>query len=248
MPERSTSASEASTRDSRRRVSSGKRTTAYAVPRRPSPLGGRRPTKDDIDSLRRDPRGGVDDVLPADGSSPRLLIVGINPGLWTAAVNAPFAHPGNRFWPSLDRAGITDGLVDVSRGMSPEQADVLVRRGVAMTNLVARPTARADELGREELRTGGERLVRRVAAMRPRTVAIVGITAFRTAFRRPHARLGLQGTDGIAGWPPDVALWVVPQPSGLNAHETVDSLAAKWREVWGMTRTDSARRSQRTGA
>ncbi|MCH4158872.1 MAG: hypothetical protein LKF35_01955 [Bifidobacterium minimum] len=150
-------------------MSSGKRTTAYAVPRRPSPLGGRRPTKDDIDSLRRDPRGGVDDVLPADGSSPRLLIVGINPGLWTAAVNAPFAHPGNRFWLSLDRAGITDGLVDVSRGMSPEQADMLVRRGVAMTNLVARTTARADELGREELRTGGERLVRRVAAMRPRT-------------------------------------------------------------------------------
>lgn len=218
------------------------------LPRRPSPLGGRRPTRAELATFAGEGGDAIDDVMPVEGTPIRLLIVGINPGLWTAAVNAPFAHPGNRFWPSLDRAGITDGLVDVSRGMSPEQADMLVRRGVAMTNLVARPTARADELGREELRTGGERLVRRVAAMRPRTVAIVGITAFRTAFRRPHARLGLQGTDGIAGWPPDVALWVVPQPSGLNAHETVDSLAAKWREVWGMTRTDSARRSQRTGA
>lgn len=226
----------------------GDRAAIHAASRRPSPLGGRRPTKADLDSLRGDARGALDDVLPADGFSPRLLIVGINPGLWTAAVNAPFAHPGNRFWPSLERAGITDGLVDVSRGMSREQADALVRRGVAITNLVARPTARAAELSRDELRAGGELLIRRVEAMRPWAVAVVGITAFRTAFRRPHASLGLQGTDGIAGWPPDVALWVVPQPSGLNAHETVDSLAAKWREVWGTVRTGSVRKGQRAGS
>lgn len=226
----------------------GERAALHAAPRLPSPLGGRRPTKADLDSLRGGAGGALDDVLPADGFSPRLLVVGINPGLWTVAVNAPFAYPGNRFWPSLERAGITDGLVDVSRGMSQEQADALVRRGVAITNLVARPTARAAELSRDELRTAGELLIRRVEAMRPWIVAVVGITAYRTAFRRPHARLGLQETDGIDGWPEGTALWVVPQPSGLNAHETVDSLAARWREVWQVVQSDSMHGGRRTGA
>lgn len=170
--------------------------------------------------------------MPADDQPPRLLIVGINPGLWTIAVNAPFAHPGNRFWPSMTRSGIIEGDCDVSRGMSQGMADALVRRGVALTNLVARATARADELSRDELRTGGAQLVKCVVELRPRTVAIVGITAFRTAFRRPHARLGLQDISSLGGWPASSALWVVPQPSGLNAHETVDSLARQWRQVW----------------
>lgn len=202
------------------------------MPRRPSPLEGRRPTKADLDYFRSHQQFGLDDILPSGDVPLRLLIVGINPGLWTAAVNAPFAHPGNRFWPSLTRAGVIDEHVDVSRGMSQRQADALVRRGIALTNLVARPTARADELSREELRAGGVALVERVAALHPRTVAIVGITAFRTAFRRPHARMGLQDASDLNGWPGSSALWVVPQPSGLNAHETVDSLASKWRQVW----------------
>lgn len=202
------------------------------APRRPSPLGGAKPTKGDLARFATDDPEAIDDVLPASGEGVRLLIVGINPGLWTAAVNAPFARPGNRFWPSLHRAGLTDRLVDASRGLSAADEQQFLRRGIALTNLVGRATARADELSAEELRRGGARLVERVEEMRPRAVAIAGITAFRTAFRAPRATLGRQNAAGIAGWPVDSALWVVPQPSGLNAHETIDSLAAKWREVW----------------
>ncbi|GAA2000238.1 mismatch-specific DNA-glycosylase [Brevibacterium samyangense] len=162
----------------------------------------------------------------------RLLVVGINPGLWTAAVNAPFARPGNRFWPSLHRAGLTDHPVDASRGLSAEDEAQLLDRGIGLTNLVGRATVRADELTRQELRAAGERLTERVARLRPRVVAIAGITAFRTAFARPRAVLGPQDTSDIPGWPGDVALWVVPQPSGLNAHETIDTLADTWRAVW----------------
>ncbi|WP_300767031.1 mismatch-specific DNA-glycosylase [uncultured Bifidobacterium sp.] len=214
-----------------------------ARPRRPSPCGGRRPTKADLDALRADSHDGVhrvggdgtvgvDDVMPADVSAIRLLIVGVNPGLWTAAVNAPFAHPGNRFWPSLHRAGITDELLDVTRGLSQEQADGLVRRGLAMTNLVSRPTARADELDRDELRAGARRTLALACRLHPRAVVVVGITAFRVAFHRPKAKLGIQDISDMPDWPKDTALWVLPQPSGLNAHETVNSLAEKWREVW----------------
>lgn len=174
----------------------------------------------------------MDDILPVDLHNVRLLIVGVNPGLWTAAVNAPFARPGNRFWPSLHRAGLTDELVDASRGLSPADEQQLLGRGIALTNLVGRATARADELSASELLAGGQRIIERVRAMRPDAVAVAGITAFRTAFERPKAVLGLQDTHAIDGWPASVALWVVPQPSGLNAHETIDTLAAKWREVW----------------
>lgn len=175
----------------------------------------------------------MDDVLPdpAQGEMLRLLIVGINPGLWTAAVNAPFARPGNRFWPSLYRAGITNRLVDASRGLETEDMEDLGSRGIGITNLLARATARADELSRQELREGGARLVERAARLQPTTVAIAGITAFRAAYATPKAQLGPQQTDRIDGWPPEVALWVVPQPSGLNAHATVDSLAATWHDV-----------------
>src|SRR5699024_6440616 len=108
----------------------------------------------------------------------RLLIVGINPGLWTAAVNAPFARPGNRFWPSLHRAGLTSRMVDASRGLDPEDEQDLHARGSGITNMIGRATVRADELSREELRRAGEHLVERVRALRPRTAAIAGITAF----------------------------------------------------------------------
>lgn len=200
--------------------------------RRESPLGGRRPTRTDLQQVRTDPNAGVDDILPATGERLRLLIVGVNPGLWTAAVNAPFAHPGNRFWPSLFRAGLTGYECDVSAGMRDQDLHELLSRGIGLTNLVARATARADELSTAELREAGGRLVSRVDEYRPQCVAIAGITAFRTAFRQPKATLGEQDAGRIPGWRAHTRLWVVPQPSGLNAHETIDSLAQKWRAVW----------------
>lgn len=201
--------------------------------RRPSPLGGRRPTKQDLARFASPDPDAVDDLLPAVGAPIRLLIVGINPGLWTAAVNAPFARPGNRFWPSLHRAGLTDELVDCSRGLAAEDAEQLLRRGVGVTNLVGRATARADELSREELARGGERLVRRLhGELQPRTVAVAGIGAFRAAFGMPRARKGRQDPTSVPGWPADVHLWMLAQPSGLNAHENIESLAAGWREAW----------------
>lgn len=201
-------------------------------PRRPSPLGGRKPTRAELAEFATDNPHAIDDVLPADGSPMWMLIVGINPGLWTAAVNSPFARPGNRFWPSLYAAGLTDHLVDASTGLSAADESQLLKRGIGLTNLVGRATVRADELTREELRAGGQRLTEHVIRWRPRTVAIAGITAFRTAYSCPKASLGKQDSSAIPDWPGDVELWVVPQPSGLNAHENIDSLAARWREVW----------------
>ena len=201
--------------------------------RRPSPLAGRKPTRNDLAAFATPDPDAIDDVLPAPGPDGplRLLIVGINPGLWTAAVNAPFARPGNRFWPSLHRAGLTSRPVDASRGLDPEDEQDLHDRGIGITNMIGRATARADEFSREELRRAGEDLVDRVSVLRPRTVAIAGITAFRTAYALPRAALGLQDPADVTGWPMDVALWVVPQPSGLNAHADVASLAATWRDV-----------------
>lgn len=200
--------------------------------RRPSPLGGRKPTRDDLARFAGNAPDALDDVLPGPGAPPlRLLIVGVNPGLWTAAVNAPFARPGNRFWPALHRAGLTGHLIDASRGLSEADEAHLLGRGIGITNLVGRATARADELGRDELAAAAERLVPRVRELAPGAVAIAGITAYRIAFRQPRAALGRQDTALIPGWPPDTPLWVVPQPSGLNAHETIESLAEKWRAV-----------------
>lgn len=202
--------------------------------RRPSPLGGRRPTRAELPAFATANPNALDDVLPEAGAPPlELLIVGVNPGLWTAAVNAPFARPGNRFWPALHRAGLTDHPVDASRGLAAADERQLLDRGIGIVNLVGRATVRADELSRDELTAAADRLVVRVRELRPRTVAIAGITAFRAAFGLPRATLGEQATSGITGWPAGSALWVVPQPSGLNAHETIDSLAEKWVEVWG---------------
>jgi double-stranded uracil-DNA glycosylase len=157
---------------------------------------------------------------------PRLVFVGINPGLWTAATQTHFAHPGNRFYPALHRAGITDRELDRVAGLSDADRDHLLARGVAITNLVARATAKASELTTDELRAGGRDLVDRLTRWAPRVVAVAGITAYRTAFGRPRATAGRQD-EQLAG----AQLWVVPNPSGLNAHETTDSLAAHYREV-----------------
>ena len=160
------------------------------------------------------------------GPGCRLLFVGINPGLWTAATGAHFARPGNRFYPALLRAGIVDRRIDPSAGLSDADRDLLVERGVGITNLVARATARADELTSDELRAGAARLRATVARVRPRVVAIAGITAYRKAFGVRTARVGRQPADFEGA-----ALWVVPNPSGLNAHDTVDSLARVYRDA-----------------
>ena len=168
----------------------------------------------------------VDDLV---GPEMKLLFVGINPGLWTAAVGTHFAHPTNRFYPALAMAGITDYEVDRVGGMTDADRAQLVARGVGITNLVRRATARASELSREELREGGERLLRFVADRRPKAVAIAGISAYRNAFGERGAVLGRQPEtlDSAIRWS-DAALWVVPNPSGLNAHETVATLAAAY--------------------
>ncbi|HWR84965.1 MAG TPA: mismatch-specific DNA-glycosylase [Rhodoglobus sp.] len=154
------------------------------------------------------------------GDGLRLLFVGINPGLWTAATGTPFAHPGNRFYPALLAAGIIERMPDFAAGLTTAERSALIARGIGITNLVRRATARADELSRDELRDGAARLEQDVARWRPRVVAVVGVTAYRQGFGRPRAVSGMQ-PEGIAGG----QLWVVPNPSGLNAHDTVATLA-----------------------
>jgi double-stranded uracil-DNA glycosylase len=159
----------------------------------------------------------VDDLV---GEAPRLVFVGINPGLWTAATGTHFAHPGNRFYPALLAAGIIDREIDRSAGFSIEDRRHLIERGIAITNLVMRATARASELGRDELQAGGAAVREKIARWRPNAVAFAGVTAYREAYGDRDARVGRQDVD----WG-TTSVWVVPNPSGLNAHETVDSLA-----------------------
>lgn len=159
------------------------------------------------------------------GPGLKLLLVGINPGLWTAATQTHFAHPGNRFYPALRRAGIIDRTFALNAPMTEQDRSYLVSRGIGNTNLVNRATARADELTVAELRAGRIRLEEFVAVHRPCVVAIAGITAYRTAFARKAATGGEQA-EGLVG----ARLWVVPNPSGLNAHETIDTLAAAYSD------------------
>ena len=157
----------------------------------------------------------------------RLLFVGINPGLWTAAVNAHFARRGNRFWPALHAAGITPRLLDVSEGMSPEDRELVLGLGIGITNIVPTASARADELSYDELHAGAVALEATVRRWGPSVVAVLGLTAYRQAFARPKAAQGRQD-DRFGG----AELWVLPNPSGLNAHETIDSLASSYRRAW----------------
>lgn len=166
----------------------------------------------------------VDDLV---ADEVKLLLVGINPGLWTAATNTHFAHPGNRFYPALHLAGITREPIDPN-GATDRDREHLKQLGVAITNLVPRATVRASELTREELREGGEVVADKVEAWEPNVVAFVGITAYREAYRRRGARTGLQPQDE---WIAGTETWAVPNPSGLNAHETTESLARQYREV-----------------
>jgi len=150
----------------------------------------------------------------------RVLFCGINPGLWSGATGHHFARPGNRFWPALHRSGFTPTL------LRPDQQEELLGLGLGITNVVARTTAKADELTAEEYRQGGAALVERVGRLRPNTLAVLGIGAYRTAFRRPRAVIGPQ-SEGIGG----TAVWVLPNPSGLNAHYTLDGIAEEFRRL-----------------
>lgn len=153
----------------------------------------------------------VPDIL---GPGLRILFCGINPSLYSAAVGHHFARPGNRFWPALHLGGFTERL------LSPFEDKELLTRGYGITNLVARATATADQLDDEELRKGGIALERKVKRYRPRRVAFLGVSSYRTAFARPGAALGLQSeTIGSA------QIWVLPNPSGLNAHYQLPDLA-----------------------
>jgi TDG/mug DNA glycosylase family protein len=177
-------------------------------------------TRAELESFRD---ASVPDLI---GPGLKLLIVGINPGLWTAATQTHFAHPSNRFYPALAKSGVILRQIDPAQGMDDDDRSHLIERGVGVTNLVNRATARAGELSREELRRGAQHLVETVRATGPAVVAVAGVTAYRDAFGERQAQMGRQTKD-LAG----AELWVVPNPSGLNAHETVDSLADWYRRV-----------------
>ncbi|GHF05248.1 mismatch-specific DNA-glycosylase [Streptomyces werraensis] len=154
----------------------------------------------------------------ADGL--RVLFCGINPGLMTAATGHHFARPGNRFWPALHRSGFTPRL------LPPSEQRELLSYGLGITNVVARATARADELTAEEYREGGRELAVKVARLRPRWLAVLGVTAYRAAFDDRNAKVGPQvRTIG------ESRVWVLPNPSGLNAHWTPASLAEEFARL-----------------
>ena len=156
----------------------------------------------------------------------RLLFVGINPGLRSVAVQAHFAPRGNRFYPALFRAGITDRVIDASSGFAVADREYLLARGIGITGLVERATASAAELTAGELVNGTQRLRKVVAEFSPSVVAVLGITAYRAAFRDPAAKPGKQHTPY-----PSSELWVVPNPSGRNAHASLAGLAAAYGEA-----------------
>ncbi|MFL6144506.1 MAG: G/U mismatch-specific DNA glycosylase [Labedaea sp.] len=159
----------------------------------------------------------IPDVIAPDLA---VLFCGINPGLYSAATGYHFARPGNRFWPALHLGGFTP------RQLRPDEQELLLGHRLGVTNVVARATARADELTAEELRAGAVRLTGLAARQHPRFVAVVGISAYRTAFDRPHATVGAQ-EERIA----EARLWVLPNPSGLNAHYQLPALAAEFRAL-----------------
>jgi double-stranded uracil-DNA glycosylase len=147
----------------------------------------------------------------------RVLFSGINPGLYSAATGYHFARPGNRFWPALHASGFTPRL------LRPDEQRELLPLGLGITNVVARATASAAELSPAEIRDGGAALAARVARLRPEWVAVLGITVYRTAFARPGAQTGRQ-EETLGG----ARLWVLPNPSGLNASYQMDRLAAEF--------------------
>jgi double-stranded uracil-DNA glycosylase len=160
-----------------------------------------RPTKEDLEAARG---RRVRDVI---SSGLDVLFCGINPGLYSGAVGHHFARPGNRFWPALYHGGFTDRL------LTPYEEHELLDVGVGITNLVNRTTARADELSNDELRRGAANLRRKVRLNRPGWLAMLGLSAWRVAFGKPRSTIGPQ-TESIG----ETRVWLLPNPSGLNAH------------------------------
>jgi TDG/mug DNA glycosylase family protein len=173
-----------------------------------------RPTKADL-------LAAVNKTIP-DLIKPGLAVLfcGINPGLYSAAIGHHFGRPGNRFWPTLHASGFTPRL------FSPYEEHLMLDLGFGITNVVERATASADQLESHEFVAGGKRLRARVKKYAPRFLAVLGIGAFRTAFDKPKATLGLQ--DETLG---ETRLWVLPSPSGLNAHYQPADLAIVFREL-----------------
>ncbi|MGH7174724.1 MAG: G/U mismatch-specific DNA glycosylase [Gemmataceae bacterium] len=174
----------------------------------------RRPTRAELAAAKDKT---LPDVIAADL---KVLLCGINPGLYTAAIGRHFGRPGNRFWPALYASGFTQRL------LSPYEERELLPRGYGITNLVARASARADDLTEEELREGARILERKMRRYRPKFAAFLGITAYRTAFQRPRAVLGLQA-EMLA----EAKVWLLPSPSGLNAHHSAADLARLFGEL-----------------
>ena len=150
----------------------------------------------------------------------KVLFCGINASIYSAAVGHHFARPGNRLWKTLHQAGFTEHL------LSPEEDQTLLKWGYGMTNIVSRATARADELEQGELLEGYQILAAKVAQFRPQYLAILGITAYRVAFQQPKAKIGAQPK-----YLNDTKIWVLPNPSGLNAHYQLKDLAQVYGEL-----------------
>jgi TDG/mug DNA glycosylase family protein len=188
-----------------------------------------RPTREQVAAARGRP---VPDLI---GPGLRVLFCGINPSLYSAAVGHHFARPGNRFWPTLHAAGFS------GRRLAPHEQRELLAGGYGITNLAGGATAAADELTAGELVRGARRLRRKVGLWRPKWVAFLGVTAYRTAFRRPRAELGRQPEPlGPAG------VWVLPNPSGLNAHYQLADLARLFRAL-RLAAADDAAKANRPG-
>jgi TDG/mug DNA glycosylase family protein len=159
----------------------------------------------------------------------RVLFCGINPGLRSAAVGLHFARPGNRFWRVLHESGFTDRL------LAPAEQVGLPDLGIGITNLVERPSAGAAEVSAEELRDGAARLEEKVARLKPAHVGVLGVQAYRTAFRRPRATVGPQ-PEVLAS----ARLWVLPNPSGLQAYYRVPDMVALYAELRAAAAADSS--------
>ena len=181
----------------------------------------KKPTKQELEAAR-DKR--IKDVIAADLD---VLFSGINPGLYSGAVGHHFARPGNRFWPALHLSGFTKTL------LTPYEERELLRYGLGITNLVNRTTARADELSDEELKKGARALRRKILRHRPRFLAVLGISAFRIAFGRPSTGIGPQH-ESIGS----TQVWVLPNPSGLNAHYQLPELARLFAGLKDQVRPD----------
>ena len=173
-----------------------------------------KPTKEDLrDAINRTTEDLIDYNL-------RVLFCGINPGMWSGATGFHFAKPGNRFWKTLHLSGFTDRI------LHPSEEHELLENGCGITSFCKRTTARADELTTEEYVEGGKVLVKKIGEYKPRFLAVLGIGAYRAAFNEPKAKLGLQ-----AGKIGGANVWLLPNPSGLNAHYQLNDLAQLYGEL-----------------